>query len=68
MTFFAIATLADFFGEEIKEATVYYIAEEPTTEITPSNIDCFKTVEEKIIGNTLTLPRAAVAAIEITLK
>ena len=61
----AAETLELELGQPIKSAKMYYIAADPTTEITPSNPDCFAQQELTLEGNTLTLPRAAVAAVEI---
>ncbi len=58
----------DLDGKEIESAKMYYIAENPTLEITPLNHDCFPVKETLIEGNKIELPAAAVAAIEITLK
>jgi hypothetical protein len=58
----------DIGGREIKSAKMYYIAESPDLEITPSNPDCFRRRECEILGNSVSLPPAAVAAVEITLK
>ncbi len=58
----------DLEGKEIESAKMYYIAEDPTLEITPLNYDCFPVKEMDIAGNKVELPAAAVAAIEITLK
>lgn len=59
-------TLTLELGQPIESAKMYYIAADPTTEITPCNMDCFAERVVAIEGNTLTLPRAAVAAVEIT--
>ncbi|MBE6629117.1 MAG: hypothetical protein E7629_09345 [Ruminococcaceae bacterium] len=53
---------------KIASARMDYIAESPDVKITPSNPDCFRRRACKILGNTVTLPPAAVAAVEITLK
>ena len=57
----------DLGGRAIKEATIYYIAADPALEITPVNIGCFEEKCEPIENGTVTLPKAAVAAVEITL-
>jgi hypothetical protein len=59
-------TLTLELGQPIESAKMYYIAADPTTEITPCNVDCFAEQVVAVEGNTLTLPRAAVAAVEIT--
>ena len=53
---------------KIVSAKMYYIAEKPDLEITAYNPDCFTRREAEINGNTLSLPPAAVAAVEIELK
>ena len=58
----------DLGGKEIAEGKMFCIASEPDTEITYLNIGCFDDTEISFKGNTVTLPKAAVAAIEITLK
>jgi hypothetical protein len=58
----------DLGGREIAEGRMFCIASEPDTEITYLNIGCFDDTESAFKGNTVTLPKAAVAAIEITLK
>ena len=58
----------DIGDRKIESARMYYIAEKPDVEITASNPDCFRRRECEILGNTVTLPPAAVAAVEITLK
>ncbi len=58
----------DLGGKEIASAKMFYIAEDPTLEITPVNRDCFSVKELEIVGNKVELPAAAVAAIEIELK
>lgn len=55
-------------GKKIREAEMFYIAEDPATEITPQNTDVFAVRSVKIAGDTVTLPAAAVAAVEITLE
>ncbi|MBQ9967562.1 MAG: hypothetical protein IJO88_02425 [Oscillospiraceae bacterium] len=55
-------------GKTIKEAKMFYIAEDPAAEITPQNMDVFAVKTLQIEGDTVTLPAAAVAAIEITLE
>lgn len=55
-------------GKKIKSAEMFYIAENPATEITPQNQDVFAVKTAEIEGDTVTLPPAAVAAIEITLE
>jgi hypothetical protein len=58
----------DLGGEEIEKIDVYCIAEHPATEITPVNTDVFAVKHTQPSGHTYTLPRAAVAAIEIKLR
>ena len=41
---------------------------DPETEITPDNVDAFQTAESDERADKITLPAAAVAAIEITLN
>ncbi len=49
--------------------TVHEIApEDPTAEITPQNADRFDPVARSVVGNTVTLPPAAAAVIEIPLS
>lgn len=57
----------DLGGKKIASARMYYIAEHPATEITPQNMDVFAVKTVEIQGDTVTLPAAAVAAIELTL-
>jgi alpha-L-arabinofuranosidase len=52
----------------IESAKMYYIAAKADTEITQDRTDCFPVREKAIEGNTVILPAAAVAAIEINLK
>lgn len=58
----------DLGGKEIESMAMYCISADPQTEITPQNTDCFKETVTKICGNTVTLPAASVAAIEIKVK
>ncbi|MBQ8342080.1 MAG: alpha-L-arabinofuranosidase [Clostridia bacterium] len=58
----------DLGGKTIESIDVYYIAENPATEITPVNTDVFAVKHTAVDGNRFTLPRAAVAAVEIKLK
>ena len=53
---------------KIASARMDYIAESPDVEITPSNPDCFRRRTCEILGNTVSLPPAAVAAVEIELE
>lgn len=57
----------DLCGLAIASAKMHYIAENPATEITPVNTDVFAVKDADVIGNRITLPAAAVAAVEITL-
>lgn len=58
----------DLGGRKIKTAEMFYIAEDPATEITPLNQDVFAVKTQTIEGDTLKIPPAAVAAIEITIE
>jgi hypothetical protein len=49
----------------VKNAQMHYIAENPETEITPANIGCFEEKVMAVKNNIVTIPKAAVAAIEI---
>ncbi len=49
------------------KGTMYVIAADPKTEITPDNLDVFKVEKVEIDTADFTLPKAAVAAIEIEL-
>ena len=51
----------------IAEVKMYGVAEDITTEITPCNPNVFDVKEMPVDGTTITLPKAAVAAVEITL-
>ena len=51
----------------IAQVKMYGVAEDILTEITPCNPDVFAVKELPVNGTTLTLPKAAVAAVEITL-
>lgn len=54
-------------GEKtIVKAEMFYITENPATEITPGNRDVFAVKMQEIQGDVVTLPPAAVAAIEVT--
>ncbi len=55
-------------NKKIKSAELFYIAENPATEITPLNQDVFAVKTAKIEGDTVTIPPAAVAAIELTME
>ncbi len=55
-------------GKKIERAEMYYIAENPATEITPQNQEVFAVKTQTIEGDIVTLPPAAVAAIEIILE
>jgi len=54
-------------GAAVASAEMHYIAENPATEITPVNTDVFTVKDVTVEGNRITLPPAAVAAVEITL-
>lgn len=58
----------DLNGVHIADTRMHYIAADPRTEITPVNVDCFDEQEVVIVGDTVTLPPAAVAAIEMTIQ
>lgn len=58
----------DLGGREILEGKMFCIDADPETEITPETIGCFDETVSTFTGNTVTLPKAAVAAIEITLR
>ena len=58
----------DTLGHEIESVQMFYIASKADTEITVETPDCFAVKEQKINGRTVTLPPAAVAAIEVVLK
>ena len=58
----------DVGGKKIASAEMFYIATKAETEITMDNPDCFAVQTAAIEGDTVILPPAAVAAIEITLE
>lgn len=58
----------DLCGKKILSAEMYYISEDMATEITPVNTDVFAVKTFTVEGDTVTLPKAAVAAIEITFE
>ena len=58
----------DFGAVEIECAKMFCIATDPQTEITPMNVGCFAETETVIENGRVMLPRASVAAVEITLK
>ena len=62
------AHVGDTLAVKIEKIEMEYIAADPQAEITPSNVDVFKTCTETVEGNVIRLPAAAVAGIEITLK
>ena len=51
----------------ITDMQTFMITADPRTEITPVNTDCFAERHSPVIGNTIILPPASVAAIEFTL-
>lgn len=53
-------------GLHVASAQMRYIAARPETEITADNMDCFAEQSCAVEGQTLTLPAAAVAVVEIT--
>ena len=55
----------DLGGLKIESATMHYVAQKPTVEITPSSLDVFDERRLDLKSNKVTLPPAAVAAIEI---
>ena len=57
----------DVGGRKIQSAEMFYIAENPATEITPLNQEVFAVQTQPIEGDIVKLPPATVAAIEITL-
>ena len=60
--------ILDLGDKTIESAKMFCIAEDPETEITPQSIGCFKENVTEIICNTVTVPKASVAAIEIKIK
>lgn len=58
----------DLGDKKVKKATMHYIAEKSTTEITPINADVFDVKTKDIEGLEIKLPPAAVAAIEIEVE
>ncbi|MBQ7293573.1 MAG: hypothetical protein IJW79_07530 [Clostridia bacterium] len=58
----------DICDKNITSAEMYCIAAKADTEITMDNANCFDVQKSSIEGNTVILPPAAVAAIEITLE
>ena len=54
--------------ETVLSREMYYIAEDIATEITPMNIDVFAVKTLKIECDTVTIPAAGVAAIEVTIE
>jgi len=53
-------------GLHVASAQMRYIAARPETEITADNMECFAEQSCAVEGQTLTLPAAAVAVVEIT--
>ena len=53
-------------GKKIKSAVMHYIDADPTEEVGLINPHCFDPKEMRLDGETVTIPAAAVAAIEIT--
>ena len=51
----------------IDSLTLHCICADPETEITSSNPDCFAVQTQEICGETVTLPAASVAVIELRL-
>ena len=60
--------ILDLGDKTVESAKMFCIAEDPETEITPQSIGCFKENVTEIIGKTVTVPKASVAAIEIKIK
>ena len=58
----------DLGESRIESIKMHMIAKAPLTEITVDNMDVFKPQAIEISKNSIDLPGAAVAAIEITLK
>ena len=58
----------DLGENEIESGRMFCISSDPETEITPTNIDCFTETVTEFEGNTVTLPKAAVAAVEIKIN
>ncbi len=58
----------DVSGRTVTSARMYCIAADAETEITPDRADCFAVRETVIDGDTVILPPAAAAAIEIDLS
>ena len=52
----------------IADVKMYGVSEDILTEVTPCNPDVFAVKEMPVAGRHITLPKAAVAAVEITLK
>ena len=57
----------DLGGEQIKSCEICYVATDPTVEITLDNTNVFIPVTREVLGDRVTLPPAAVAAIKITI-
>ncbi|MBQ3016275.1 MAG: alpha-L-arabinofuranosidase [Clostridia bacterium] len=57
----------DLGGKKIASVKTYYISEHPEVEITPCNTDVFNVKETETFDNRISIPPAAVAAVEITL-
>lgn len=55
-------------GRKIKCADMYYIDAKPETEVSLVNSDCMEIRQARIEGDTVVLPAAAVAAIEICVE
>jgi len=58
----------DLGGAEVERAEMEWIAADPMAEITPVNADVFQSRTAVLEGTAVTLPAAAVAAIEVVLK
>jgi hypothetical protein len=58
----------EFAGRSVKSATMFYVAQPSDVEITPSNANVFAIQQCSVDVRDMTLPRAAVAAIEIELE
>ena len=53
---------------KIESAIMHYVAQKPDVEITPTDLEVFDEQETVLESNRITLPPAAVAAIEITVS
>lgn len=58
----------DLGGKQMSKVEIFFIAADPATEVTPLNTDVFAVQTVIAEGNSITLPAAAVAAIELTME